>query len=351
MAIERPARPSQRDVARVAGVSRTTVSLVVNGVAGSNIPQETQDRVWAAVRQLGFRPNQMARGLRSNTSNVLGLITHEIATTPYAVAIIKGAQDTAFARGKTLLIIDTEGAEHATEEASVRMSQWQAEGLIFATDYHRAVEPPAGTAGMPTVLVNCFTADGALSSVVPDERQGGRLATETLVAAGHRRIGLINGPAGFPASEGRLQGYLDVHRAAGIEVDERLITVGDWWQESGVRNAAALLDLDDPPTALFCANDWMAMGAYDIIKERGLRIPADVSVVGFDNRVEIAAHMRPGLSTVALPYYEMGAAAVEYLLDGRGRQAEHRRLSCPLIARGSVAPRNGTGPGGSDGPA
>jgi LacI family transcriptional regulator len=333
-------RPSQRDVAARAGVSRTAVSFVLNDVPDVAIPEATRARILAAAEELGFRPNELARSLRSSRSTVLGLITSEIATTPYAVAIIKGAQQAAAARGRTLLIVDTDGTAGPTTEALLAMSSWRAEGLIFATDYHREVQLPEDLGGIPVVLVNCFSPahDGpsAAPAVVPDERQGGRLATRTLLDAGHRRIALINGPDGFPASAGRLRGYLDAHAEAGVPVPPGLVRTGDWWQESGALHTADLLSSAEPPTALFCANDWMAMGAYDVVKERHLRIPEDVAIVGFDNREEIAAHMRPGLTTVALPYYDLGRRGVELLLADPTPRPILELLACPLIRRSSV---------------
>lgn len=329
-------RPSQRDVAARAGVSRTTVSFVLNDVPDVAIPAATRARILAAAAELGFRPNELARSLRSSRSTVLGLITSEIATTPYAVAIIKGAQQAAAAHGRTLLIVDTDGSAGPTAEALSAMVRWRAEGLIFATDYHREVRLPDDPGDIPIVLVNCFAGPGDAPAVVPDERQGGRLATRTLLDAGHRRIALINGPDGFPASAGRLRGYLDAHAEAGAPVPPGLIRTGDWWQESGARHTADLLGSADPPTALFCANDWMAMGAYDVVKERRLRIPEDVAIVGFDNREEIAAHMRPGLTTVALPYYEMGRRGVELALADPPPAPGIELLPCPLVPRGSA---------------
>ena len=317
-------------------MSRTTVSFVLNEVPGVAISQQTRDRVLAAAAELGFRPNQIARSLRGRTTDVLGLITYEIATTPFAVAIIKGAQEAALAHGKTLLIIDTDGAADATADAISKLNQWRVDGLIIAAEHHREVAVPDGLGEARVIFADCYTRDAGLPSVVPDERQGGRLATAELLRAGHRRIGFINGPDGFPASEGRLRGYLDAHQEAGVEVDERLLRQGDWWQESGAQGAAELLDLPDPPTALFCGNDWMAMGAYDVIKERGLRIPDDVAVIGFDNRVEVAAHLRPALTSVALPYQEMGRYAVDYLLAPRRPRNRRRLLRCPLVRRASV---------------
>lgn len=336
-------RPRQSDVAELAGVSRTTVSFVLNGVENIAIPEETRQRVLDAAAELGFRPNAMARSLRGGRSNVLGLVTSDIVTTPYSVEIVKGAQDQAHAKGQTLLIIDTGGSDNAGEEAVERLLEWRVDGMIFATEYHRPYAMPPAAMQSPAVLVNCFLdhqADNGqpMPTILPDEVQGGRVATQALIDAGHRRIGFINGPAEyFPASVGRLDGYRDTLESAGIRFDPELVRTGNWWQESGLRHTADLLGLADPPTAIFCGNDWMAMGAYDAIREAGLRIPDDVAVVGFDNRVEIADHMRPGLSTVALPYYQMGSRAVEVLLDQRlSAAAETELVTCPLVRRSSV---------------
>lgn len=334
--------PSQRDVARLAGVSRTTVSYVLNGDQRTSIPQATRDRVLAAAAELGFRPNPMARGLRGRRSHVIGLLTVDIATTPFAVRIIKGAQDAAAAAGRTLLIVDSHGEEDAAAEALAMFSAWRVDGVVFATDYHREAQPPEAIRDMPAVLVDCFTAAGDLPSVVPDEVQGGRLATETLVAAGHRRVGFIAGPDTFPASAGRLVGYQAALAAAGIPFDPGLVRQGDWWQESGYAHTLDLLALPEPPTAIFCGNDWMAMGAYDAVRELGRRIPDDVALIGFDDREEIAGHMRPRLTSIGLPYYEMGFAGVRHLVSlidaPRGTPPEPHQvcLPCPLVRRESV---------------
>ena len=333
-------RPSQQDVANRAGVSRTTVSFVINGTPGANIPEATRERVWAAVRELGFRPNAMAQGLRGHQSNVLGFITDDIAVTPYAVEITKGAQDAALEQGKTLLIIDTDGELEAEKRATDLLVGWQVDGVIFATEHHRQVDPPKELDGVPCALVDCYDQDRRLASVVPDEVQGGKLATETLLHAGHRRIGFINGPEAFPASAGRLEGYRTALEAAGVAFDPALLRVGDWWQASAYDRTRELMSLPEPPTALFCANDWMAMGAYDALRDLGCEIPGDVAVVGFDDRKEIAAGLRPPLTTVALPYYEMGRWAVRFLLSEEASSVEadppQVALPCPLVRRESV---------------
>jgi LacI family transcriptional regulator len=336
-------RPVQKDVAELAGVSRTTVSFVLNGVENIAIPEETRQRVLDAAAALGFRPNAMARGLRGGRSNVLGLLTSDIVTTPYAVEIIKGAEEAVFARGLTLLIIDTGGSQEAGKEAAERLAEWRVDGVIYATEYHRKCELPAPDLNSPIVLVNCFAGPErrslpAIPTILPDEVQGGLTATQALLDAGHKRIGFINGPPEYaPAHTGRLTGYRQALELAGLAFDADMVRVGDWWQESGARHTADLLALPQPPTAVFCGNDWMAMGAYDAVKEAGLHIPGDIAVVGFDNRVEIADHMRPKLTTVALPYRQMGARAVDILLDPQLLAAAGTELiTCPLVRRSSV---------------
>lgn len=334
-------RPLQKDVAELAGVSRTTVSFVLNGVENIAIPDDTRERVQRAAAELGFRPNAMARSLRGGRSNVLGLLTSDIVTTPYSVEIVKGAQDEAMARGQTLLIIDTGGSAEAAEDAVEHFLEWRVDGLIFAAEYHQQYTPPTAAAG-PAVLVNCFVdpdqAEQSIPTILPDEVQGGAAATRTLIDAGHTRIGYVNGPLrDFPASHGRLTGYQNALRDAGIPFEETLVREGDWWQESGTEHTAALLDLPRPPSAIFCANDWMAMGAYEVARDRGLRIPDDLAIIGFDNRIEIADHLRPALTTVALPYRQMGSRAVQVLLDPELRSAGATELiPCPLVRRSSI---------------
>ena len=334
-------RPSMKDVAQLAGVSRTTASYVINDAPdASKVLPETKARVWAAVEELGYRPNAMAQRLRSNRSNVLGFITDDIATTPFAVDIVKGAQDAALAHNKLLLVMDTERNPTVEKMVFEMMTEWQVEGIAFATSHHRVINPVVDFHSIPSVLVDCRTEDRSLASIVPDEIQGGRVATETLLKKGHQRIGFINGSIDFPASVGRLAGYKQALAGQGVPFDESLVRYGDWWQESGHHHTRELMQLADPPTAIFCGNDWMAMGAYDALKELGLSIPNDVAVIGFDNREVIAAHMRPPLTTIALPYYEMGRWAVEYLIEQAAEEQAvepvQTTLECPLVERSSV---------------
>jgi LacI family transcriptional regulator len=335
-------RPTMQDVARLAGVSQTTVSFVINKTPDGGISEDTRDRVRQAVETLGYRPNAVARELRRSRSHTIGFLTDEIATTPYAGQIIAGAQEAAWTRGKILMIVNT-GLNAPLREAGLDlMLERQVEGVIYASMYHRAVEPLPNLYDTPVVLLDCYVADRSLPSVVPDEVGGGHDATAVLLRAGHRRVAFINlrPPHVLPAAAGRLKGYQAALAAHGIPFDPALVRSGDSTAESGYQCARELMELPDPPTALFCGVDRMAMGAYDALRDLHLRIPDDVAVVGFDNQEVIAAHLRPPLSTMQLPHYEMGQWAVQFLIE---QMAYHdmlppiqHTLPCPYVERASV---------------
>jgi LacI family transcriptional regulator len=296
-------------------------------------------RVEASARELRYRPNATAKLLRANRSDAIGFITDEIASTPFAGDIIKGAQEAAWTDGKILVIVNTDKNQTIEESAVEMMLERRVEGIIYAAMYHRAVEPPPNSREAPVILLNCYSEDRSWASVVPDEVSGGRTATEILLSKGHQRVGFINLPLGIPATVGRLEGYKRALEAHDLTFDESLITYGDGTASSGYQRAADLMRFPDPPAALFCGNDQVAMGAYEALKEAGLRIPEDVAVVGFDNQELIATQLRPALSTVALPHYEMGRWAVNYLIE----QAQHgeikplqHTIACPYVGRESV---------------
>jgi LacI family transcriptional regulator len=331
--------PSMYDVARLASVSQTTVSFVVNNTPDIAIPEETRERVLAAVKELGWRPNAMARGLSLRRSHTIGLISDEVVISPHAGKIIQGAQDAAWASGKMLLVINTGNNPELEQAALETMLERQVEGIIYATMYHRPVTLPDALGLVPAVLLDCYVESRSLPSVVPDEVQGGRMATEALLRRGHRRIGFINNVDRIPATSGRLEGYKQALAAYGVPFDARLVCTGAISGAEGYRCARRLLRLPERPTALFCFNDLIAMGAYDAIKQLGLTIPDNMAIVGFDNLELIAAHLRPPLTTMELPHYAMGQWAVQYLLDHPdGAQLEpiQHMIACPLIERASA---------------
>jgi LacI family transcriptional regulator len=334
-------RISIKDVAQRAGVSVTTVSHVLNDAPGKRISDETRARVRQVAEELSYRPNGMARSLRLQRSHILAMVSDQIATTPHAGQIILGAQESASKRGWLLMLVNSSG-DRETERAEIRaLQQRQVDGFLYATMFHRVVDVPAELGDSPVTLLDARCDDPRIPSVAPDEIQGGQAATQLLLDHGHRVIGLINNVDDIPATQGRLEGYLRALREAGIAPDDDLVVPGRSDASGGYVAGRALLDRTPRPTAIFCFNDRMAMGLYQAAAERGLRIPEDLSVVGFDNQELIADGLRPGLTTVALPHYEMGAWAVETLIrriEDPEAPSEQVLLRCPVVERGSVAP-------------
>ncbi len=335
-------RPSMKDVADLAGVSRTTVSFVLNKKPNANIPPETQEKVWAAVDKLGYRPNAIARGLRAQRTHTIGFISDRVMTTPYAGQILLGAQDLAWEHNMLLLAINT-GGDQGIKNAAVNMLlERQVDGILYAAMYHREVNPPPNIREVPTVLLDCFVADASLPSVVPNEVLGGYEATKILLDRGHQRVAHVSDAAPVLAQVQRLIGYRQALEDSGLAYDEDLVITGPSHQIGGYLATQELLSMSNPPTAIFCFNDRMAMGAYDAIRKLGLSIPGDVALVGFDNHEIIAAHLHPSLTTMQLPHYEMGRWAVTHLLqmiDPGNLDSEmpvQHKIRCEPIIRESV---------------
>lgn len=332
-----------QDVAAEAGVSKSTVSRVLGGI-DSGIPEATRERVLAIAAAMGYRPNAIASGLRRQTSDTIGFISDVIASTPHAGAMVQGAQDAAWRAGKVLMLVNTGGDPEVEHKAIDTMLQRQVDGLIYATMYHQVVEPPQELHTVPCVLLDARSSTDPISSVVPDEAGGAAVAVRALADAGHTRIGFLNSAAGVPAAAERYAGYQAELTRHGLATGDHLVEADTDEFEGGLAAAGRLLDLEDPPTALFCFNDRMAAGAIRAARERGLRVPDDLSVVGFDNEELVALLTDPPLTTVQLPHYEMGRWAVDQVLAAmNGPEAVTRhRAACTLVERASVAPPPGS---------
>ncbi len=331
-----------KDVAQEAGVSLTTVSHALNDSLNGRVNAETRERIKEIARRMNYHPNRLARGLRTNSSGMIGLLTEEIATTPHAGRIILGAQEAASRHNLTLAIINSALQADADERRNdvLALLDRHVDGIIYATVYHDTVTPPEELGSVPAVLIGATDRTGRVSSVVPDERQGAADAVRHLIAAGHRRIAFLPSLVDVPATRGRLLGYEDAIREAGLEVDPALQSPGEPEARGGYAATIDLLDRGGDPTAIFAYNDRMAMGVYRALAERRRRIPQDVSVIGFDDQAPIAGSLFPGLTTVALPHYEMGAWAVETLttlLNDDGAHAESVRMPCRTVERESIA--------------
>ncbi|MBX3569255.1 MAG: LacI family DNA-binding transcriptional regulator [Rhizobiaceae bacterium] len=328
------------EVAGLAGVSQTTVSLVLNDALGVRLSEQTRQRVLEAARALDYR--LVKRGTAANTPvdrTVIGFVVDEISTDPWMALAAAGAREKAWEHGLTLSMTVTRGDPEIEEAALARMAGLPLAGVIWGTIQTREIGAPHLPAGVPAVLLNCYVADRSIGSIVPGEVVGGREATERLLEAGHRRIGFIQGEVWMEASRDRLKGYRQALASREITFDPRLVRPGNWEPSAGFEHTLELMRLDDPPTAIFCSNDLMALGCYEALKEMGKRIPEDIAVIGYDDR-EIAQFARPPLTTMLLPHQEMGRLAVEHLIEGahrQGRKPPQIKVECPLVERQSVA--------------
>lgn len=332
-------RATIRDVARHAGVSHQTVSRVIND--NPNVAEATRERVLAAIRDLGYVPSPMARGLISNQTHSIGVVSDDISDQFFS-RVVAGAEAEARRRGYYLMIGSVEPEDD--ERGYLRlMLERRVEGLILA----RPSVPlssddlvPAKTAGVPIVSV-AFELPG-FSGVDVDNVQGGYDATRHLLDQGHRAIATVVGPGEFPSSAARFEGYRRALREAGVAEDSALVEhASDWGIESGRAAAARLLERGAAFTALFTHSDLMALGAIRQLRESGRRVPDDVSLVGYDD-LPVAAYVDPPLTTVHQPMLEVGALAAALVLDklaGRdGASAGTHLLPAELIVRESVVP-------------
>ena len=337
-------RPTMTDIAKTTGVSQSTVSLVLNGAVGAKFSEGTRKRVLKAAQELGYQlPTRTTAPVAPGERNLIVYVADEISTSPHPVVNVDGARDAAWNNGCLLAVYSTHGnADIEQRVLHDTLSNPSVLGVVYATVYTRKVAIPAALLKVPTVLLNCYATEAVLSSVVPSEVTGGYTATECLTAAGHLRIGFINGETWQDAAKDRLKGYRQALATADLPFDENLVRDGDWSSGKGYELTLSLMREPNPPTAIFCANDLTAIGAIEALKQLGLRVPENVSVIGYDDQ-EIARHTHPPLTTVVLPNYELGRWAVETLLQeaqNRDAGAPFKRrtikLDGPLIERGSV---------------
>ncbi len=327
-------RVTMKEVAVHAGVSQSTVSFVLNGQETMRISEETRARVLAAVDELGYRPRAAGRPPKSTGHRVIGLMFDEVATSPFAAISIEGVQEEAWKQDVIVEVVMT-GGNRDYEAASIR--KWAAdrvEGIVYGSILTRKIDVPDALARHNVVLLNCYDRDDRWTSVVPAERRGGEAATHALIEAGHRKIAFISGEPWMEASDQRMEGYERALRAAGIPVDPSLIVEGNFLPSGGRSATHRLMAGGLRPDAIFCANDLMAVGCYEALKELGERPGETIAVMGYDDQ-EIAQHLSPALSTVLLPHREMGQWCAQQLLSGSGRSSIQKRMDCPFVARAS----------------
>jgi DNA-binding LacI/PurR family transcriptional regulator len=339
-------RPTQRQIAEEAGVSRTTVSLVLNDVPGVRVSPGTRQRILEVARRLNYYPDAAARTLASGRTHTIGFVLCQSPDRIFADAflpeVLRGVGDAVHESGFRVLIHSVEDVT-APEAYIGLVREKHTDGVILSGPRSDDQQLPHLKAeGFPVVLLGQLPGSD-IPFVDVDNVGAARQTVGHLVRLGHRRIGMItNASLTYTAARDRLAGYRQVLEEAGIPFDEELVRCGDFREESGRLAMKQLLDLSEPPTAVFVASDLVAFGALVAIKEQGLRVPEDIALVGFDD-VRLAHYVNPPLTTVRLPAYELGYGAATLLTKlVAGEQVEEREilLQTTLVVRQSCGAAN-----------
>jgi LacI family transcriptional regulator len=334
-------RVTSQDVARAAGVSRTTVSLVLNNVAGIKISPSTRQKVVEAASSLGYVPNAAARALASQRAQIVGLLlarrSRHISSDAFITQILEGLLDV-FRQHDMSLLIDIVDPEHQKEAYLQLARAKRIDGILFSgprldDEALRLLEEE----NFPTVLIGQIPAS-RLCMVDVDNRASARIAVEHLISLGHRRIACVtNAQPSYAAPVERLEGYKDALRSAGLEPDPALVRFGDFTMESGYACMQDLLDSQIPFSAAFVASDTLALGAKAALCEHGLSVPQDTALVGFDD-LPMARYMDPPLTTVHLPVADLARRASEVMismLSGEPVESGSILLDTHLVVRAS----------------
>ncbi len=335
---------SIKDVAALAGVSDRTVSRVASGET-KLISTKTRRKVLKAIEQLGYVPNRAARMTRTGRSQVIGLMTDVVATTPFSTDIVRGIQDALDATPYTLLTINTAGDPAKEARSWQTFREHGIDGALYVTMFHRHLAPAVQLPETPVVLVNCAAPDRpAIPAIVPDDYGGNLALVNHLLDSGHSKLAYVTLNPRILAAGLREQAYRDAHAARGLAVREDWVVpglVGEIFADRFVafENLTRILGGGDRPTAIVAGNDEVALQCYCAAMQLGLRIPDDISIVGFDDFQAVSNVVQPGLTTMALPYQAMGRRAVEVLLALLGGEKPDGPLvthACELVERHSV---------------
>ena len=325
-----------RDVAARAAVSVATVSKVINGRYG--VSAATVARVQAVIDEMGYEASLVARSLRNHRTNVIGILVADLE--PFSTELLKGAADAIRQSGFELVVYSAGGrtTDHLGWERRYlsRLSGTLIDGAVLVTPTVVDVNY-----GAPIVAVDPHTGVSDLPTIDSDNLNGARLATQHLIDLGHRRIALLAGRSDLQSAQLREQGYRQALTNAGIEIDPDLVRSGDYDPDVSADATRWLLAKADPPTAIFAANDVSAIASIRVAGELGLRVPEDLSVVGFDN-IPDSALCEPPLTTVEQPIHDMGKLATEALIklvNGETLEASHVTLPTQLVMRRSTGPR------------
>lgn len=334
-------RTTLADVAARAGLSTTAVSLILNERPGSRLSPEAVERVRTAAQELNYRPNPAARTLRMGTTRTIGFVSDEVTITRYASAMIRGALDVAEENDHAVLMVETHSSPEAFVKAFSLISDRRTDALVVASMAARQLPIPATPPDLSVVTLNC-TSPRPTPSVLPDEYHAGYEVANALLAAGHRRIGVlgrdlqaVSDPSESVTVPSRQGGIRAAFDDAGCE-PAAVASLPNWDPDVGYAGMRQLLHDAPELTAVLCLNDRLAFGAYQYLSDAHLRVPDDVSVASFDDDV-LASYLRPGLTTARIPYEEMGRAAMELCLGGSAEPVT-TLVPMPLTRRASIGP-------------
>jgi LacI family transcriptional regulator len=323
-------------VADAAGVSKTTVSHVISGKRP--VAESTRRHVEKVMAELGFQPNFFAQALQSNRSNTVALIAQDL-TNPFYPALARGLQMSVAAQDQVVMLFDAGAGDALTHAFVDDAIQRRVDGVVIAVSNVEDELVRLQKAGIAVVAVGSGSSGLPIDWVSADDRLIAADAVRHLHGRGHSRVAILSGPPAAEPGGGRLAGYRSAMSELGLEQSDALVAVGDWTTEGGARAMLELLDQPEPPTAVFCANDLMAIGAMHTILAAGLRIPEDIALVGVDD-IDASSLVRPALTTVRVPAQEIGRAAGDLLLhrlaDGDSSSRRHVLVQHTLISRDSA---------------
>ena len=324
-----------KQVASQAGVSSTTVSHVINGTR--YVSETVKEQVHKAMRELDYHPNALAQSLRSGQTHTLGMILPD-SSNPFFAEVGHRIEIAAFEAGYSVILCNTENDfEKESLYIDVLMNK-QVDGMIFVSTGERSNSLKSLLEmNIPTVVMDRDFPELELDVVLADSFQGGFLATQHLISLGHKRIGCIAGPSSINSSSRRLTGYKQALQSVNLMIEPSLILNGDFHPESGLELGRAMLSRTDAPTAIFACNDLMAIGVLRAATELGLRVPKDLSLVGYDD-IELASYTNPALTTIKQPKLEMGSTTLRFLLrriKEKQSAPQHALLPVSMVIRGS----------------
>ena len=331
-----------KDIAKKAGVSPTTVSRVLNNKP--DVSDETKKRIQQVIDELNYNPNGIARGLVLDKTHTLGLVIPDISN-PFFPEVAKGIEDKAKEAGYSVIFCNTDNHTQGEKEAIELMKSKQVDGMIVSlaiNDQNKEELDELAAQDFPVVQIDRKIPESGFPAVVIDNQAAAYKATKYLIDLGHQKIAHISGDLEVKPAQDRLAGFKSALQEAGLSCKEELIREGDYSSQSGYREMKELLDLSEQPTAVFIANDLMALGAYEAVFEAGLKLPEDISIVGYDD-IEVASVIRPALTTISQPEYQLGVEAAKLLINNlesnEQLEQEDRILAAELVERNSSTNR------------